>query len=211
MSIATKKVLIKKKDVTSVQDLDTFLSSMNLVFGEPAVLSKSNYNRLYIGDYNGNKILVGPYLAGDGISLNDGVISMTYPITALGDAGQVLSVNSNEDAVEWRTLIGIEHGTTAYWATRTDYVPAAGTICIYDDAYTKDNVSYPRIKIGSGNAFIADLAFTDKYLEDLINDHINDSVSHITAAERSTWNNKIHLSSNDTVTGETLQLQITTN
>lgn len=211
MSVSNKKVLIKKKNATSVQDLDTFLSNMNLAFGEPAIVSKNNYNRLYIGDYNGQKILVGPYLAGDGITLNDGVISMTYPITTLGTAGQVLSIDSDGDSMEWRTLIGIEHGTTAYWATRTDYIPAAGTICIYDDAYTKDNVSYPRIKIGSGNSYIADLAFTDKYLEDLINDHINDSVKHITAAERSTWNNKIHLSSNDTVTSETLQLQITTN
>ena len=54
-------------------------------------------------------------------------------------------------------------GTTYYWTRRTGYVPPSGTIIVYTDYKTKVvngvTVDIPGIKIGSGNAYVQDLAF----------------------------------------------------
>lgn len=115
-------------------------------------------------------------------------------------------------------LIGsnIVLGTTAEWTTRNTYIAPAGAIVIYTDRGTVTETvngsqvtkTVPGIKIGDGSTPIIDKAFVG---DDVIaavraelQAHINDTVAHITAAERLSWNNKINCE--DTVSNNTLVL-----
>ena len=93
----------------------------------------------------------------------------------------------------------IKSGTTAYWAA-SGYIPAADEIIVYTDKSSKvvDGVTVytPRIKIGSGNAYVSDLVFVGDDVADSLLAHINDNVRHITAAERSFWNEKLNVDDN---------------
>lgn len=88
------------------------------------------------------------------------------------------------------------YNTTAYWNTQTTTPSTAGAIYIYSD-HDKDgsNNDIPGIKVGDGNGYVPDLPFIDyKY-----NAHLADTVSHITAAERTAWDGKVrcYLDNND--------------
>ena len=80
-------------------------------------------------------------------------------------------------------------GTTAEWQSHSSYIAPAGTIIIYTDrgTYTSNNttITVPGIKISDGLAYAIDLPFIG-------DDHINDSVKHITNTERTFWNNKLN-------------------
>ena len=51
----------------------------------------------------------------------------------------------------------------------------------------------PGIKIGTGNAYVQDLAFVDEDLRDIIMTHINNDNIHTTLEEKLFWNNKINV------------------
>ena len=80
----------------------------------------------------------------------------------------------------------VQSDTTANWAAKTSLVSAYGTIYIYTDYRTEDGVIYPAFKVGDGQAYVVDLPFSDEPLWE----HIGDNDIHITAAERTFWNNK---------------------
>lgn len=91
----------------------------------------------------------------------------------------------------------IFYDTTANWNAQPTLVSEAGTVYIYSDYYQDSGGNdIPGVKIGDGNAYLIDLAFTGK----LYDDHLADSVRHITDAERSAWNNKVrcYVDSTDT-------------
>lgn len=102
-------------------------------------------------------------------------------------------------------------GTTAEWQAHSTYIAPEGTICIYSDrgSYQDTNnntITVPGIKISDGFAYVTSLPFVG---DDVIaavrtelNNHINDNVRHITADERTFWNNKL----NTLMDGETLVL-----
>ena len=90
--------------------------------------------------------------------------------------------------------------TTSYWQAHPTYLPALGEIIVYSDRSTIHGVNEPGIKIGDGNAYVADLPFID----DTIQAHINNSAIHITTEERNFWNNKLNC--DDIVEHETLLL-----
>lgn len=70
----------------------------------------------------------------------------------------------------------------------TGFIPEKGEIIIYSDYRTKDIdgdiITIPGIKIGSGNAYIQDLAFVGDDIRDDLLAHIHDQVRHITIEER---------------------------
>lgn len=123
------------------------------------------------------------------------------------------------DGVHW-SIVGditgknIMIGTTAEWATHYNYVAPRGTILIYSDHGTVEtNVNgtvvertVPGIKITDGSTPIIDLPFVGDdeiaAIHKELDDHVNDNVRHITAAERTKWNNKINC--NDTVQNNNL-------
>lgn len=99
-------------------------------------------------------------------------------------------------------------GTTAFWNAQTGFVPEDGEIIVYTDKSTKivDGVTVyiPGVKIGSGNAYVQDLAFVADDIADSLLSHINDLVAHVTQADRNKWNNKLNVSDVAEVVGETL-------
>ena len=102
-----------------------------------------------------------------------------------------------------------KHDTTANWDNAIGFVPMQGEIIIYDDYKTIDGKNVPGIKIGSGNAYVQDLAFVDDELRDQIMSHINNGDIHVTAAEKIFWSNKVNIDDiyetvHEELVGETL-------
>lgn len=99
-------------------------------------------------------------------------------------------------------------GTTAFWNAQTGFVPEDGEIIVYTDKSTKTvdgvTVYIPGIKIGSGNAYVQDLAFVAQDVADELIQHINDMSKHITEEERDRWNNKLNFNDNMEAVDETL-------
>lgn len=105
--------------------------------------------------------------------------------------------------------IGIYYNTTDYWNNERS-IPAEGAIIIYSDYKTieKDGVmvNVPGFKIGSGNAFVQDLAFVDEAQAQDLLAHISDSVAHTTEEEKKFWNNKLNVQDEAEVFEDTLVL-----
>ena len=106
--------------------------------------------------------------------------------------------------------INIQCKTTAEWAQNINYVPKLGEIIIYSDhdsyEFEGETIPVPDIKIGDGHAYCVDLPFIHAgeraRILAQINNHINNSTIHVTAAEKEFWNNKL----NYQITGEMLTL-----
>ena len=101
--------------------------------------------------------------------------------------------------------IKIKHDTTENWNNARGFIPLSGELIVYDDYETKTyeveeygetvtkTVNIPNIKIGTGNAYVQDLAFVDEKTRDALMTHINDHDIHTTLAEKLFWNNKINV------------------
>lgn len=104
--------------------------------------------------------------------------------------------------------LGIQYDTTAGWNSKIGYIPKAGALIIYSDYKTieKDGetVLIPGLKIGSGNAYVQDLAFLDEALVKQIVNHIDDNIRHISASERTFWNHKLDINDDAEVINESL-------
>lgn len=113
------------------------------------------------------------------------------------------------------TRIKIKHDTTENWNNARGFVPLAGEIIVYDDyeikTYTVEEygeavtkiVLIPNIKVGTGNAYVQDLAFVDEKTRDILMEHIHDYDIHVTLQEKVFWNNKINVDdSEDIASGE---------
>ena len=105
----------------------------------------------------------------------------------------------------------ISENTVSGWAARADYIPRRGEICVYTDyAAVEDDqghtLTVPGIKIGDGNAYLADLPFAGDDLRYLIlrelRQHAGNSDIHVTPQEKAFWNAKL----NYDVSGEELIL-----
>lgn len=80
------------------------------------------------------------------------------------------------------------YADTATWNSQAQLVSQQGYIYIYSDHQQDSSGNdIPGIKVGDGNAYLIDLPFSTK----LIDEHIADAVIHITSAERDFWNNKV--------------------
>ena len=101
--------------------------------------------------------------------------------------------------------IQIKHDTTANWNNAVGFIPLAGEIIVYDDyeikTYTVEEYGetvtktalIPNIKIGTGNAYVQDLAFVDEKTKDILMEHINNQNVHVTLQEKLFWNNKVNI------------------
>ena len=81
----------------------------------------------------------------------------------------------------------IYYNTTAYWNSRPDLIAKRGYLYVYSDYKQVDNEDVAGIKAGDGTSYLIDMPFIDKPLDA----HIADTVKHITAEERTFWNNKV--------------------
>lgn len=105
----------------------------------------------------------------------------------------------------------VQTGTTAYWNSKPSYIPKNGDVIVYTDYETKQIdathfINVPGIKIGSGNAYLIDLAFVGEKEKDTLLDHITNTDIHVTLEEKSFWNNKLNVNDVEEVIGETLTI-----
>lgn len=101
----------------------------------------------------------------------------------------------------------VYYNTTAYWTAHDTLIPKKGAIIVYTDAFSTvvdgQQKDMPAIKIGDGRSYIADIEFLGQYESQIMLDHINDNVRHITQQEREHWNNKLNFAA-EPVVNETL-------
>ena len=82
--------------------------------------------------------------------------------------------------------------TVVGWNAKASLISEKNVIYVYTD-YIKEIDEHgeeyfiPGLKIGDGKAYLIDLPFTDEYMIK----HIQNTVVHITQAEREFWNNKV--------------------
>ena len=103
------------------------------------------------------------------------------------------------------TRIQLKRDTTDNWNNAKGFIPMAGEVIVYTDYETKTytveeygetvtkTALIPNIKIGTGNAYVQDLAFVDEQTRNILMDHINNQEIHTTLAEKLFWNNKINV------------------
>ena len=93
---------------------------------------------------------------------------------------------------------GIEFGTTEYWNSQPEYVPVSGMLVVYTDyssyvdSQTGETIYIPAIKIGDGNAHLIDKAFVGGDVLHALEEHVNNTVIHVTQADRDRWDNKLN-------------------
>lgn len=95
--------------------------------------------------------------------------------------------------------------TTANWNAKLTFIPKQGDLIFYSDkAINNNGANIPGVKIGDGLAYCVDLPFVGDEIFSALNSHTSNTVVHITAEERTKWNNKINCA--DSVDNETLIL-----
>lgn len=90
----------------------------------------------------------------------------------------------------------------ADWDANRDMVSQKDALYIYSDYKLIEQdgkqIYMPGIKIGDGTSYLIDLPFANQNknseIEDLLLDHINNRIVHISAEQRDFWNNKLNLS-----------------
>lgn len=97
--------------------------------------------------------------------------------------------------------IKLKRDTTENWNNATGFIPLEGELIIYTDykTITKEiygeevEINVPGLKIGTGNAYVQDLAFVDDELRNTLMAHIENEEMHTTLEEKLFWNNKINV------------------
>lgn len=92
--------------------------------------------------------------------------------------------------------------TSAEWNADRYMISEKNVLYIYTDFKTieKDGEEYflPGLKFGDGTSYLIDLPFLNSgdnsEINEILMDHINNNVIHITANERDFWNNKLNYS-----------------
>lgn len=115
------------------------------------------------------------------------------------------------------TRLKIKHDTTENWNNAIGFIPLPGELIVYDDYETKTyqveeygemvtkTVNIPNVKVGTGNAYVQDLAFINDDIRDIVMQHIHDYDVHVTLQEKVFWNNKVNIDDDyDKVHGEVL-------
>lgn len=113
------------------------------------------------------------------------------------------------------TRIQLKRDTTENWNNARGFIPMPGEVIVYTDYETKTyeveeygekvtkTVEIPNIKVGTGNAYVQDLAFVDEKTRDILMAHIQDHDIHVTLQEKVFWNNKINVDdAEEQATGE---------
>ena len=97
--------------------------------------------------------------------------------------------------------IKVKRDTTENWNNALGFIPLQGEIIVYEDFDSYEVEEYgqtvtkyiPNIKIGTGNAYVQDLAFVDDKTRSLLMEHISNQDIHVTLQDKTFWNNKINV------------------
>lgn len=90
----------------------------------------------------------------------------------------------------------VYYDTTANWDLQRDLVAERGAIYIYSDyTYIEDEagnlIPIAGLKIGDGTSYLIDMPYESEASSTMLIEHIADTTVHITAEERTMWNNKV--------------------
>lgn len=135
------------------------------------------------------------------------IIDKVQELVAEGGDDATLLTAAERDKL---SKLGIFCNTTAYWDAHPDYIPGNGMLVIYSDYSIEEtpegNIYHPAMKIGSGNAYLADLAFFggDSGVREELQAHINNRLVHVSEADRAFWNRKLNVDDAHEVIDETL-------
>lgn len=133
-----------------------------------------------------------------------------------GGGARLMSVSPHATSADGTVSIPPKHASlseyatvtvddTAGWAEDPGYVPGKGEIVVYtdavpaaDDGSSSAQEATVRIKVGTGNATVADLEFLDADLgrrvlanARAIQAHVEDTGMHLRPGEREYWNDKV--------------------
>lgn len=105
----------------------------------------------------------------------------------LSREGKLLTLTGSDSSVS-EVELPYTCMTTQEWSQQPPEVSEPGALYIWTD-YKKDsqNRNIPGLKIGDGNAYIADLPFIDE----IYAEHIADETAHISQADRDIWDNNV--------------------
>lgn len=103
---------------------------------------------------------------------------------------------SLQEAVNVVISQGAYYDTTAAWNMQPELIAERGGIYVYSDKATiYDAVGNPTlvpgIKIGDGTSYLIDMPFVGDEIIYALIQHTSNNVRHITAEERTFWNNKV--------------------
>ena len=104
------------------------------------------------------------------------------------ESENLVTIATLRDYLALTTASQVEFGTTAQWNARPTLVGQAHTLYVYTDhSVDSHGNNVAGIKAGDGSAYLIDLPFTDA----VTTEHMADTDIHITASERTFWNNKV--------------------
>lgn len=130
---------------------------------------------------------------GESVRVRDLTVSTTiFPTDKLMIVGaeneHLVTMQTLQDYLNVNLNKQVLFNTTAAWDAQVQLTSEANTLYVYTDhQYDSQGNKIAGIKVGDGNAYLIDMPFTDE----VIMEHINDNVRHITAEERAFWNNKV--------------------
>lgn len=130
--------------------------------------------------------------SGDSVRVSDLVVVTTIAgtdklLVSGPEDEHLVSVSTLQGYLEANMSKQVLFGTDAQWAAQTSLVSDANTLYVWrDHATDAQGNEIAGIKVGDGSAYVVDLPFTDE----LLVEHMADSVRHVTAQERAFWNAK---------------------
>ena len=130
---------------------------------------------------------------GDSVRVRDLSTSTTiFPTDKLMIVGaeneHLVTMQTLQDYLNANLNKQVLFNTTAAWDAQVHLTSQPNTLYIYTDHQIDSQGNLiAGIKVGDGNAYLIDMPFTDE----VIMEHINDNIRHITAEERAFWNNKV--------------------
>lgn len=96
-------------------------------------------------------------------------------------------VNGEINISGGKKVMYVYQATTAEWNSRPSLISEKGALYIYTDYQNVDGMDVPGFKLGDGKAYLIDMPFTDSVMQD----HIRNTIVHITQEEREFWNDKV--------------------
>lgn len=104
-------------------------------------------------------------------------------------------VLENNVTLQQLGLRNIYYDTKQNWNSHPDLIAVEGAIYIYKDYFVRydehdEPICSPALKIGDGVSYLIDMPIAASDVSDIILEHINDAVVHVSENDRTFWNNK---------------------
>ena len=121
--------------------------------------------------------------------LEIGLINETENLNVSLSSEQELNIQLASD-VSYVGGSQVHYDTTAHWNAQVQLIAKKGHVYVYSDYQTIDGQPVAGFKVGDGTSYLIDLPFAAGNTTAL-NNHINNTVIHVTAEDKAFWNNKV--------------------